>query len=157
MHLIFICSCDEAQDWNLICVCVMEGNVHWTGFFMIDKNGVLVLHQSRYFVSNCCCDTNMVKFLHLCLLCMTIKYIYLSSSWVNSLFFNSVYFIYYILFYVSWFLFLFLLWFVVPHRKLTAYRRGHIVRTNSALIDTWCWLRQMLILRCTASLVLVCQ
>ena len=29
---------------------------------MIDKYGVLVLHQSCYFISNCCCDTNMVKF-----------------------------------------------------------------------------------------------
>ena len=70
VHLIFICWCDGAQDWNLICVCVMEGNVHWTGLFRIDKYGVIVLHQSRYFISNCCCDTNMVKFLHLCLLCM---------------------------------------------------------------------------------------
>ena len=40
----------------------MEGNVHWTGLFMIDKYGVLVLHQRRYFIWNCCCDTNMVKF-----------------------------------------------------------------------------------------------
>ena len=24
----------------------MEGNVHWTGLFMIDKYGVLVLHES---------------------------------------------------------------------------------------------------------------
>ena len=65
----------QAITWN---------NVDWSSVqpsyihlfkldIQLDKYGVLVLHQSRYFISNCCCDANMVKFLHLCLLYMKIK------------------------------------------------------------------------------------